>query len=190
MASEKEKDKKQQEEDMMEKETETCEEETKPCEEQEDKQEQVETVSMGDYIKLKYQFSEFVNRHKAYEHEFENYKKRTKEENKQAKDEGMLKGIKAIFPAIDSFKKARKIITDKSSLSGISLIEKSIFAELEKLGVKKIHCEGKKFDTDYHNAIALVEKEDVEPGMIVEEVEAGFTLNDKVIKYSQVIVSK
>ena len=150
MANEKEKNKNQQDEEIMKKETETCEcEECKQCnEKQEEMQEQVETVSMGEYIKLKYQFSEFVNRHKAYEHEFENYKKRTKEENKLAKDEGMLKGIKAIFPAIDSFKKARKIITDKSSISGIALIEKSIFAELEKLGVKKIHCEGKTFDAD------------------------------------------
>ena len=111
MANEKEKDTKKQEENMMEQETVTAKEE-KPCEE-ENIQEQVETVSMGEYIKLKYQFSEFVNRHKAYEHEFENYKKRTKEENKLAKDEGMLKGIKAIFPAIDSFKKARKIIREK-----------------------------------------------------------------------------
>ena len=72
MANEKEKNKNQQEEDMMEQETETCEEETKPCEEQENTQEQVETVSMGEYIKLKYQFSEFMNKFKDYEKEFSN----------------------------------------------------------------------------------------------------------------------
>ena len=190
MAEENKKNKNIESEENLEQQTAPCDFEDCGTNKEEINEEQVDTVPMSEYIKLKYQFSEFVNRHKAYEHEFENYKKRTREEIKSAKDEGMLKGVQAIFPALDAFNKARKIITDKSSISGISLIEKNIFAELEKLGVKKINCVGEKFDADYHNAIALIEKEDVEPGVVVEEVEAGFTLNDKVIKYSQVIVSK
>lgn len=187
------KKKQQMQDEQIEKETCTCKEcQDETCENDNNfgGGQELEFVPMDEYVKLKYQFSEFVNRHKAYEHEFENYKKRTKEEIKSAKDEGVTKALETIIPALDSFKKAKKIITDKSSLSGIALIEKNILTQLEKLGVKRIDCVGKPFDTDFHNAVMLVENEDKEPGTVVEEVEAGFTLNDKVIKYSQVIVSK
>lgn len=149
-----------------------------------------ECVAKEEYIKLKYQFSEFMNKFKDYEKEFENYKRRTREEIKEAKEEGVAKAIKAIIPALDTFKKARMIITDKSSLSGINLIEKSILNEFEKLGVKPIKCKGEKFDPELHNAVMLVEDETIESGTVVEEFEAGYTLGGKVIKFSQVSVAK
>ena len=149
-----------------------------------------ESIAKSEYVKLKYQFSEFVNQHKEYEKEFENYKRRTREEIANAKLDGMTKAINAILPALDAFKKAKKIITDKSSISGINLIEKNILTQLEKLGVKKIECVGEKFDTNFHNAVMATKSNDAEPNTVIEEVEAGFTLNDKVIKFSQVIVAK
>ena len=82
------------------------------------------------------------------------------------------------------------LITDKSSLSGINLIEKSLLTELEKLGVKPIKAKGEKFDPEYHNAVMLVENESIPSGTVVEEYETGYTLGDKVIKFSQVTVSK
>jgi len=164
--------------------------ESNKVDEEVQKEEKIEVVSKAEYDKLKYQLANVINELKDTEKEFDNYRKRTREEIKQAKTDGMTKAIETLIPAIDSFKKARKIVSDKSCLSGISLIEKSMFAELEKLGVKKIQTKNKMFDHDLHNAIMTVEKEDLEPGTIVDEVEAGYTLNDKVIKYSQVVVSK
>ena len=149
-----------------------------------------ELVPKDELVKLKYQFSEFVNKYKEYDKEFENYKRRTREEIKAAKEEGIAKAVKAIFPALDNFKKAKMLITDKSSLSGINLIEKSLLTELEKLGVKPIKAKGEKFDPEYHNAVMLVENESIPSGTVVEEYETGYTLGDKVIKFSQVTVSK
>lgn len=149
-----------------------------------------ELVPKEELVKLKYQFSEFVNKYKEYDKEFENYKRRTREEIKAAKEEGVAKAVKAIFPALDNFKKAKMLITDKSSLSGINLIEKSLLTELEKLGVKPIKAKGEKFDPEYHNAVMLVENESIPSGTVVEEYETGYTLGDKVIKFSQVTVSK
>ena len=147
-------------------------------------------VSLAEYVRLKYQMAEVINKYNSLSHEFDNYRKRTKEEVKQAKIDGQTKAIEVILPALDAFKKAKDLITDKSSLSGVSMIEKSLMANLEKLGVKAINCKGKQFDPDFHNAVMLVEKEDVKSGTIVDEIEMGFTLSDKVVKYSQVIVSK
>lgn len=147
-------------------------------------------VSLAEYIKLKYQMAEVINKYNSLSHEFDNYRKRTKEEIKQAKIDGQSKSIESILPALDAFKKAKALITDKSSLSGVAMIEKSLMTSLEKLGVKAIDSVGNQFDPDYHNAVMLVEKEGVESGTIVDEIEMGFMLNDKVVKYSQVIVAK
>ena len=147
-------------------------------------------VSVTEFVKLKYQLAEMINRYKQLEHEFDNYRIRTKQEAKQAKTDGLTKAIESILPALDSFKKAKAIITDKSSLSGLSLIEKSLFGSLEKLNVKYIDCIGQEFNPDFHNAVMLVEDKTKKPNTVVDEIEMGFTLNDKVIKYSQVIVSK
>lgn len=149
-----------------------------------------ECVPNEEYIKLKYQFAEFINKHKEYETEFENYKRRTREEIKQAKEDGITKAVETLLPALDSFKKAKKIISDKASISGINLIEKSILQELEKLGVKRIKCVGEPFNADIHNAVALVEDENAKSGTVVEELEAGYTMGEKIIKFSQVIVAK
>ncbi len=149
-----------------------------------------DSIPTSEFIKLKYQFAEFINKHKEYETEFENYKRRTREEIKQAKEDGISRAVEAILPALDSFKKAKKIITDKSSLSGINLIEKSILSELEKLGVKRINCVGEQFNTDFHNAVMLVEDKSIASGTIIEELEAGYMMGEKVIKFCQVIVAK
>ena len=159
-------------------------------EEFEEKKQKKEFVCKDEFIKLKYQFSEFVNKYKEYEKEFENYKRRTREEITAAKEEGIAKAVKAVIPALDTFKKARLIVKDESSLNGINLIEKSLMAELEKLGVKKIKTKGQKFNPELHNAVLLVENTEVESGVIVEEYEAGYTLGEKVIKFSQVSVAK
>lgn len=147
-------------------------------------------VSLAEYVKLKYQMAEVINKYNSLSHEFDNYRKRTKEESKQAKIDGQSKAIEAILPALDAFKKAKDLITDKSSLSGITLIEKSLMSSLGKLGVKPIESIGKEFDPDFHNAVMLVEKDGVKSGTIVDEIEMGFMLHDKVVKYSQVVVAK
>lgn len=147
-------------------------------------------VSVTEYVKLKYQLAEMINRYRQLEHEFEHYRVRSKQESKQAKTDGLTKAIETILPALDSFKKAKALITDKSSLSGIGLIEKSLLNSLEKLNIKYIDCIGQEFNPDFHNAVMLVEDKTKKPNTVVDELEMGFTLDDKVIKYSQVIVSK
>ena len=158
---------------------ESCECEQKEC-----------AVSIAEYVRLKYQMAEVINKYNSLSHEFDNYRKRTKEETKQAKIDGQVKAIEAVLPALDSFKKARDIIKDPNCLSGIALIEKSLLSSLEKLGVKPIECIGSAFDPEIHNAVMLVEKDGVKSGTIVDEIEMGFMLHDKVVKYSQVIVAK
>ena len=151
-----------------------------------------DTIEMttAELNKLKYQLAEIANKNKDLEHEFENYRTRTREELKQAKTDGAKKAIENILPALDSFKKAKQIVVDDRCKEGICMIEKSILSALAKQDVKPIEAVGKIFNPDYHNAIMTIEKNDVKENTIVDEVEMGFVMGDKVIKYSKVIVAK
>ena len=163
--------------------------EEKSNEEAKDKK-QDRNVSCEEYLKLKYQLADAINKYKQLDKEFENYRTRTREEIKQSTTNGLVKAIELMLPALDSFKKAKQIVKDPKNLEGINLIEKSLMTALEKQGVKKIDCIGKPFNTDFHNAVALIEDKTKKSGIIIDEVESGYTLGEKVIKFSQVIVNK
>ena len=131
-----------------------------------------------------------INDEKELEKDFENYRKRSREEVEKSFADGQTKALETILPALDSFKKAKKMILDEASIEGVNLIEKSIMQALEKLGVKKIKAVGEKFNPELHNAILSVQDDKAKSGYIVEETESGYTLGNKVIKYSQVVVAK
>ncbi len=147
-------------------------------------------LSQEEFDGIKTQMAKILNDYKELEKDFEHYRKRTKESEIAFKTEGMTKALETILPCLDSFKKAKKMIKDEVVLEGVNMIEKNIISALEKLGVKKIDCVGKKFDADKHNAVLMVEDKKNKSGTVVEEIEAGYTLNGNIIKYSQVVVAK
>ncbi len=168
-----------------------CEEEKCDCKEQTPPEEK-KTVSMTmeEFDAIKLQMAKILNDEKDLEKDFENYRKRSREEVEKSFLDGQTKALESILPALDSFKKAKKMISDEKSLEGINMIEKNIMQALEKLGVKKINAVGVKFDPNLHNAILSVADGKTKAGVIIDETESGYTLGDKVIKYSQVVVAK
>ena len=121
--------------------------------------------------------------------EFDNYRKRTQNDISKAYSNGFNQAITEFLPALDSFKMATEYITDPNTLMGIQYIEKGILATLEKMGVKAIDVSGK-FDPNFHQAIGSEISPEHESGDIIKECFKGFTMGDKVIRYSQVIVCK
>ena len=105
-------------------------------------------------------------------------------------EEGVIKTCETIFPALDSFKKARKVIMDKNSLKGIKMIEDALLDALAKLKVKRIPTIGHEFDPNLHNAVVLIDDFKAKSNTIIEELQAGYTYDGKVIRYSQVVVAK
>lgn len=125
--------------------------------------------------------------------EFDNYRKRTKQREAELILNGGEKTITSILPVLDDFERA---LQDKSSdpeaiREGMNLIFKKFVGTLEKLGVKKIETEGADFNVDYHEAIAHVPGmgED-KKGKVIDCVQTGYTLNDKVIRYAKVAVGQ
>ncbi len=121
--------------------------------------------------------------------EFDNYRKRMQTALSDARQDGFIDAIEQFIPALDSFKMATDMITDKNTLMGIKFIEKGILDTLNKMGVEEIDATGK-FNPELHQAIDTDDSADVESGMITKVAYRGFTYKGKVIRYAQVVVKK
>ena len=121
--------------------------------------------------------------------EFDNYRKRMQSALSDARQDGFIDAIENFLPALDSFKMATDMITDKNTLTGIKFIEKGILDTLSKMGVNEIDCSGE-FDPNFHQAIDVDTTSDAPPGSIVKVAYKGFTYKGKVMRYAQVIVKK
>ncbi len=125
--------------------------------------------------------------------EFENYRKRTIKEKAELILNGGEKTITAILPVLDDFERALADTTDdpEAIKQGMELIFHKFVKTLEGLGVKKIETEEKPFDVDYHEAIAMVPgMGDDKKGMVIDCVQTGYMLNDKVIRHAKVAVGQ
>lgn len=125
--------------------------------------------------------------------EFENYRKRTLKEKADLILGGGEKTVTAILPVIDDFERA---LADKSDdpaaiREGMQLIYNKFIKTLEGLGVKKIETENADFNVDFHESIALVPGmgED-KKGKVIDCVQTGYTMNDKVIRFAKVAVGQ
>ena len=125
--------------------------------------------------------------------EFENYRKRTLKEKAELILNGGEKTIAANLPILDDFERA---IADKSEdpkaiKEGVQMIFNKFNKTLESLGVKKIETKDKDFDVDFHEAIAMVPgMGDDKKGKVIDCVQTGYTLNDKVIRHAKVAVGQ
>lgn len=122
--------------------------------------------------------------------EFENFRRRTDSELKRAREEGEISVIEAFLPSLDTFKVAKKSISDEKVLSGVEMIENSILGALKSLGVERIEAIGSAYDPHLHNAIAVMRDEGKENDIVLDEYQAGYKYKEKVIRYSKVIVNK
>lgn len=125
--------------------------------------------------------------------EFENFRKRTLKEKTELILNGGEKTVVAILPVLDDFERA---IADKAEdpaaiKQGVELIYNKFIKTLESLGVKKIDTEKKDFDVDFHEAVAMVPgMGDENKGKVIDCVQTGYTLNDKVIRHAKVAVGQ
>lgn len=125
--------------------------------------------------------------------EFDNYKKRTLKEKTELILNGGAKTVTAILPVLDDFERA---MADKSEdpqaiKEGITNIYNKFVKSLESLGVKKIETADKDFDTDFHEAVAMVPgMGDDKKGKVIDCLQTGYTMNDKVIRHAKVAVGQ
>ena len=127
--------------------------------------------------------------------EFDNYRKRTLKEKAELILNGGEKAITAILPVIDDMERAiengEKTDDPIVLREGMELIYQKFMKALEGLGVKKIETDGADFDTDIHEAVALIPgMGDEKKGKIIDCMQTGYKLNDKVIRHAKVAVGQ
>ncbi len=121
--------------------------------------------------------------------EFDNFKKRTQKEKEEIYSIAKTDVVLSLLPVIDNFERAEKFSEDKSVEEGMALIKKQFQEFLKKIGVEEIEAENKPFDPNFHNAVLHEDRDDVEENMVVEVLQKGYKLGEKVIRHAMVKVA-
>ncbi len=127
--------------------------------------------------------------------EFDNYKKRTQKERMEAAKTAGIEIINALIPVIDDFSRAMKQMETSNDLAGllegVKLIQQKLNGVLESRGLKQMKSLGEPFNPELHEAIAEIPAADQQlSGKVVDEIESGYYLNDKIIRHAKVVVGK
>lgn len=181
---------------MNEENTEVAQEEGVSAEKENTNGENEETLSLEDELtKAKTTIDELTDKYLRTVAEFENYKKRTLKEKAELILNGGEKTIAAILPILDDMERAIQTtenVDDATSIKeGWDLIYKKLVSTLEGQGVKKINTTDEDFNVDFHEAVAMVPGvSDAQKGKVIDCVQTGYTLNDKVIRHAKVAVGQ
>jgi molecular chaperone GrpE len=138
--------------------------------------------------------SEMHDRYLRLYSEFDNYRKRTTKDKLDTIKNASEEMIRVLLPVVDDFeralKNAEKIEGADAMKEGVQLIYSKLTTILRQKGLTAIESVGKPFDTDFHEAITNIPATDEsQKGVVVDEVERGYLLNDKIIRYAKVVVA-
>ena len=126
--------------------------------------------------------------------EFENYKRRTENDQFNLINYAAESFIVKLLPIVDDFERSMEHIDDidnnKSVKEGIKLVYEKLLKLLNEQGVKKMQTKGEPFNVDYHDALMQKKDDSVPSHTVLEEVESGYLYRDKVIRHAKVIVSE
>lgn len=125
--------------------------------------------------------------------EFENFRKRTDREKEAMFETGAKSIIEKMLPVVDNFERGLATVaqdqTEDPFVDGMNRIYKQLMTELDNMGVKPIEAVGCEFNPDLHNAVMQVESAEYESGVIVQELQKGYTYRDTVVRHSMVSVA-
>lgn len=177
--------------------TEVNEESADEKEKQEETEEQAVNGESSNYEEeiaaLKKEKDDLFDRLLRVQAEFENFKKRTQKEREAERKYKAQDLVNDILPVLDNFERALQVEkTEETSnlIEGISMVHRQLLDALKNNGVEMIETEGKQFDPNLHHAVMQVEDESYESNQIVEELQKGYMLKDRVIRPAMVKVNK
>jgi molecular chaperone GrpE len=141
------------------------------------------------------QFEDMRDKYIRLSAEFDNYRKRTLREKSDILKYGSEEVLKDLLPVVDDLERALKVIETATDINavkdGLSLIVNKFNEFMKSKGVKEIDAVGQELNTDLHEAIAkFPAQEEAQKGKIVDVVQKGYMLNDKVMRFSKVVVGE
>lgn len=190
----------QEEEEVLKQQAEASEQAETQAEEAQGTEEQAEEPTAEQKLekeleKAKKTIEEQKDKYLRLSAEFDNYRKRTMKEKAELIKNGGEKAISAILPILDDLERAlqnmQKADNVQAMYEGLDLIFQKFHKVLAQEGLQKMEPVGETFDTDYHEAIALVPAPDeAQKGKVLDCVQTGYKLNDKVIRHAKVVVAQ
>lgn len=128
--------------------------------------------------------------------DFENFKRRTRREVDDARDEGRTQLLRELLPVFDNLERALQHAEkapgggEQGTIEGVRLTLRQLQGALERFEIRPVEAKGKPFDPSLHEAIAQVDSADVEAGVVVEEFQRGYAIGKKLLRPALVSVSK
>lgn len=147
----------------------------------------------AEFTKVQQEKEELYQRLLRTQAEFDNYKKRSIKEREAERKYKAQDLATELLPAIDNFERALQVETtdaNKNLLDGISMVYRQLVDALKSQGVEPIEAVGKEFDPNIHQAVMQVEEEGFEPNTVVEELQKGYMMKDRVIRPAMVKVNQ
>lgn len=163
------------------------------------KEKEEEEISPEDLIeKLNEEITELKDQRLRAIAELENFRKRAEKDQSDALKYGISNFAKEIINIRDNIERAQSSISEeaknnetiKSVIEGIDLIAQSVVSTFEKIGIKKIESLNEKFDHNLHQAMMEIENDEFEEGVVIQEVQTGYTMHDRLLRPAMVGVSK
>lgn len=152
-------------------------------------QEQGERVS--EVEKLRAERDLLVDRLARMQAEFDNARKRAQREQQDHRDYALTDTIKTLIPVMDSFDRALQSSPEKSEFHlGVELIHKQLLDALTKIGVQPVNAKGQQFDPRFHEAIEMVDTEDAKDNEVIDELQRGYKLKDRLLRPAMVRVAR
>jgi len=134
----------------------------------------------------------YLDRAARLQAEFDNFRKRNVKEQQGYRDYALAEALKSLLPILDSLDRALK--TPSASVedfrSGIELIDKQFHDVLGKLGVEHVPAEGERFDPNLHQAVQMVDTEDIADNHVIDEFQRGYRLKDRLLRPAMVRVAR
>lgn len=156
--------------------------------------EEDETASNEDSVTQDPAISELKEKHLRLLAEFDNYKKRTSKERYELLNTASKSVIQALLPVLDDFERAIKSsdsAPDDAFKEGVRIIHSRLYNIMQSQGLKAMESDGEAFDVDLHDAITEIPVDDAsKKGKVIDTVEKGYLLNDKIIRHAKVVVGK
>lgn len=141
--------------------------------------------------KLKAERDSLLDRLARAQAEFENARRRATKEQQDFREYASADAIRPLLPVLDSFERALQVKSDPADFrSGVELIYKQLQDALAKVGVRAIPAKGEPFDPHVHEAIEMVETSDAPDHEVLEELQRGYKIKDRLLRPAMVKVAK
>jgi molecular chaperone GrpE len=140
---------------------------------------------------LRAEKANYLDRLARLQAEFDNFRKRSQRDQRDFRDYALAEALKSLLPILDSLDRALKTtgVSVEDFRSGIELIDKQFHDALSKLGVEPVPAEGEIFDPNLHQAVQMVDTDEVEDHRVIDELQRGYRIKDRLLRPAMVRVA-